>query len=132
MFTEADGDAVRAVLIAQRDAWNAGNIDAFMDGYVRGPELVFTSGAAVRRGYDEALARYRAKYVEHGKMGHLEFTELEVTGLGSDSALVMGRWAVTESEQAGDGVFTLVLVRRAERWAILHDHTSATPSARGS
>ncbi len=127
-FTDADAASIEAVLVGQRDAWNAGDIDGFMGAYVRGPELVFTSGAAVRRGYDEALARYRAKYVDGGTMGTLAFTDLEVTGLSADAAVVLGRWAVTGTEQAGDGVFSLVLVRRGGAWKILHDHTSATPS----
>ncbi|MEM6991546.1 MAG: nuclear transport factor 2 family protein [Myxococcota bacterium] len=128
-FASADADAIEAVLNAQRDAWNRGDLDGFMAAYVQGPELVFTSGAAVRRGYDEALARYRARYLGEGgnEMGTLAFTDLEVTGVSHDAAVVLGRWALTETAKAGDGVFTLVFVRRAGAWKILHDHTSATP-----
>lgn len=128
-FRASDAEAIEGVLAAQRDAWNAGDIDGFMAAYVQSPELIFTSGGAVRRGYDEALARYRAKYVDGGQMGRLAFSDLEVTGLSVDSAVVLGTWKVTETEQAGEGVFSLVLVRRDQRWQILHDHTSAAATA---
>ncbi|MBL4689307.1 MAG: nuclear transport factor 2 family protein [Nannocystaceae bacterium] len=126
-FSDADAVAIEGVLTQQREAWNVGDIDAFMAAYLAGPELVFTSGAAVRRGHAQALARYRAKYVDGGTMGQLQFSDLEVTGLSPDAAVVLGRWALTQTEQAGDGVFTLVFVRRNGGWKILHDHTSVTP-----
>ena len=33
--------AVRAVIDAQRDAWNRGDIEGYMDGYARSPEYSF-------------------------------------------------------------------------------------------
>src|SRR5687768_11795109 len=61
-FTAADEAAVRAVLAAQQDAWNRGDLDGFMAGYLRAPELVFTSGGNVRRGWDETHAKFLARY----------------------------------------------------------------------
>lgn len=102
-----------------------------MDGYVHTEELVFTSGGAVRRGWAEALARYQDRYGDAGggsRMGTLAFTDIEVTGVGPDSAVVLGRWALQDTPQAGHGVFTLVFVRRGGRWQILHDHSSVAPA----
>src|SRR2546429_9152760 len=36
---------IQAVLRAQQDAWNRGNINGFMDGYARSPSTVFVSEA---------------------------------------------------------------------------------------
>src|SRR5688572_32234384 len=36
--------AIRTVLNEQRDAWNRGSIDGYMDGYDRSTETVFISG----------------------------------------------------------------------------------------
>lgn len=127
-FAPADEAAIRNVLAAQATAWNQGDIEAFMAvGYVRTDDLVFTSGGKIRRGYARTLAKYRARYGGGGKMGRLAFTILEVRGTGPDSAVVLGRWRLTETPEAGAGVFTLVLVRTAQGWRILHDHTSAAP-----
>ena len=127
-LSEADRVAIRSVLEQQRDAWNAGDVERFMDGYEQSPSIVFTSGGEIRRGYDETLQRYKAKYADDEAMGHLEFTDIEVRPLGSESAVVLGRWALTETPQAGHGVFSLVFVRTDGAWRIVHDHTSAGPA----
>jgi len=125
-FDAGDDRAVRAVLDLQRDAWNRGDLDAFMAGYLRSPELVFTSGGAIRHGFQETLDRYRARYgKDPSTMGHLAFEILSVQALGADGAIVLGRWRLTETPSAGSGVFSVAMVRRPEGWRIVHDHTSA-------
>jgi uncharacterized protein (TIGR02246 family) len=119
-----DEAEIRAVLDRQREAWNRGDIQAFMQGYHQSPDLVFTSGGKIRRGFDETLARYREKYVTGGAMGHLEFSEVELQPVGADGAVALGRWKLTETPEAGEGVFTLVLTKVDGRWGIVHDHTS--------
>ena len=121
-----DRAAIEATLAAQRDAWNRGDLDAFMDAYDR-EQLVFTSGGNIRRGWEETLARYRQRYGAGGKMGQLAFSELEIDPVAADAAVVLGHWEVSESPEAGHGVFTLVMVRRGDAWRIVHDHTSAAP-----
>lgn len=120
-----DPAAIVAVLEGQRDAWNRGDIEAFMAAYVHDDALVFTSGGAIRRGWDETLRRYRTRYADAGAMGQLTFWDLETTLVGSDAAVVLGRWRLEQTPEAGQGVFSLVFVRRDGRWQILHDHTSA-------
>ena len=123
--TAEDEAEIRAVLERQKDAWNRGDIQAFMQGYHRSPDLVFTSGGTIRRGFDETLARYQEKYVSGGAMGHLEFRDVTLQPVGADGAIALGHWQLTETPEAGEGVFTVVLTRDAEgRWAIVHDHTS--------
>jgi uncharacterized protein (TIGR02246 family) len=117
--------AVRAVLTAQQAAWNRGDLDGFMAGYARSPELVFTSGGKIRRGYAETYAKYKAKYGgDHAGMGHLEFDIVTVQSLGTDGAIVLGRWRLTETPNAGSGVFSVALERTDAGWRIVHDHTS--------
>src|SRR2546425_2779640 len=69
--------AVRAVLEAQRDAWNRGDIEGYMDGYARAPETVFVSGDNVTRGWQTVLERYKKSYNSREKMGTLTFSDLE-------------------------------------------------------
>jgi uncharacterized protein (TIGR02246 family) len=124
---ERDREAVLAVLERQREAWNRGDLDAFMDGYARSSELVFTSGGTVHRGWDDAFARYQRRYggdVEG--MGTLAFDVLAVQGVGADGAIVLGRWRLEGTAQAGGGVFSVVLERRDGAWRIVHDHTSTS------
>jgi uncharacterized protein (TIGR02246 family) len=119
--------AVRAVLDAQVEAWNRGDLEAFMSGYWRSPELVFGSGATVTKGWDETLARYRKRYQSEGReMGRLRFDEVEVMALGSDAAFARGAWRLHMADgKEPHGLFTLLLRRVDGGWRIVHDHTSS-------
>jgi uncharacterized protein (TIGR02246 family) len=126
-FGAAENDAVVAVLEAQRDAWNRGDLDGYMAGYEHSPELVFTSGGNIRRGWEETRTKYEARYgADPATMGRLEFEIDEVRGLSDRSAVVLGHWRLTETPQAGGGVFSVVLVRSDAGWRVVHDHTSAS------
>ena len=116
---------IRSVLRAQQEAWNHGDIDGFMNGYARSPSTVFVSGDEVRRGWETVRARYRQKYSDRAKMGTLSFSDIEVTMLSPDAAVVLGRWRLKRANDEPHGRFTLIFKRLPEGWRIVHDHTSA-------
>lgn len=117
--------AIRQVLTAQQAAWNRGDIPAFLQGYWNSPELTFAGADGIVRGYDGLLARYRKSYPDKQAMGELEFSGLEITPLGPDSALVLGHWHLKRNQGDVGGVFTLIFHRFPVGWRIVHDHTSA-------
>ncbi|MEM9459025.1 MAG: DUF4440 domain-containing protein [Myxococcota bacterium] len=136
-LTDADEAAIRATIERQQEAWNRGDIDGFMQGYHRRPEIVFTSAGQVRRGFDQTLDAYRRKYVDGNAMGHLEFHDIELQPVGPEGAVVLGHWALTDTPRAAAGVFSLVFTRDEGRWGIVHDHSSVqqsepTPAATNS
>jgi ketosteroid isomerase-like protein len=132
-FTPADRVSITKVLDDQREAWNRGDIEAFMEGYAKGDELVFTSGSQIRRGWQVTLERYRARYGQDSStMGKLGFELLGIQSLGADGAVVLGRWKLSGLESPAGGVFSVVLERRANSWRIVHDHTSSDPEAPNS
>jgi ketosteroid isomerase-like protein len=125
-FTASDRSAVEAVLGRQQAAWNRGDLPAYLDAYARTPELIFTSGGKIRSGWEETRAAYQRRYgASQAGMGRLTFDILGVQAVGSDGAVVLGRWRLTDTPQAGGGVFSVVLERRPEGWRIVHDHTSS-------
>ena len=135
-----DRAAVVAVLQAQQDAWNRGDLEGFLRGYDPSPDLVFTSGGQIQRGFADTRARYQARYGADGtrSMGQLGFEILDVRLLGADGAIVLGRWrlrfpaaspdpaaAGPATQGSAEGVFSLALLRTPAGWRIVHDHTSA-------
>lgn len=122
---------LRALLIAQAEAWNRGDIEQFMTGYWNSPQTVFAGANGVQRGWDALLERYKRNYPNRAAMGHLTFSELEVTPIGTEAAVILGHWQLQREKDAPGGVFTLVARRFPEGWRIIHDHTSAivTPPA---
>jgi ketosteroid isomerase-like protein len=113
------------VIRAQEDAWNRGDIAGFMEGYERSEDITFSSDRGMTRGWQAVLDRYRKTYPDRGAMGKLTFTNLEVTPLGDDAALVTGEWRLERERDAPGGVFSLVMKRLPQGWRIVHDHTSA-------
>src|SRR6059058_1234556 len=89
---EVDRAAINAVLKAQQAAWNRGDVDAFLVGYWQSSELTFSGSNGISRGWDGVLARYKKNYPDRATMGELNFSDLEVRFLGSDAALVLGKW----------------------------------------
>jgi uncharacterized protein (TIGR02246 family) len=124
----ADRSAIRAILDAQQQAWNRGDINAFLTGYWHSPDLTFSGSNGIFRGWDAVQARYKKNYPGRSAMGALDFSNLEFRFLGPDAALVLGHWHLKREKDELGGVFTLVLRRFPEGWRIIHDHTSASPT----
>ena len=120
---------IRSVLQAQQEAWNRGDIDAFMNGYARSDSIVLISDDTVTRGWQSALQRYKIKYRSRAKMGKLRFSDLNIEPLGDNAALVFGGWALKRATGIVQGHFTLVFQRLPEGWRIVHDHTSTAGGA---
>ncbi len=121
---ESTPAAVESILRAQEDAWNSGNLDAFMEHYLKSAELTFSSGGKTTRGWTETLNRYRERYPTPEKMGRLRLSGLEITPLGDSAALVLGQWNLERESEPLSGNFSLVVRKLEDRWLIVHDHTS--------
>jgi ketosteroid isomerase-like protein len=117
-------EAIRAVLNAQMDAWNRGDIEGYMDGYDRSTATEFVGGDTITRGWQPVLDRYRKKYDSREKMGTLTYSEVEITILGNDAALVLGRWRLKRASDEPHGTFSLLFRRKKAGWRIVHDHSS--------
>ena len=121
--------AIRQVLDDQVVAWNKGDLEGFMKGYWNSDQLTFFSGKEKTSGWKATLERYQKKYKSDGKaMGKLTFSDVEVTILSADSAVVKGRWALDYGAEKDkpSGLYTLIWKKHPEGWRIVHDHTSGS------
>ena len=116
--------AIRKVLDDQVAAWNAADLDRFMQHYWKSDQLTFSSEGKTQRGWTATMQRYQDRYPTPEKMGKLRFSELEVQPLGPTAALVLGRWHLITGGEDLEGNFSLVFRQIDGRWQIMHDHTS--------
>jgi len=114
---------IRAVLDAQVAAWNRGDIDGFMNGYVRSDKLEFVSGTKITRGWQTVRDRYHRKYDSRSKMGTLTFTDIKVNLLSANNAVVTGRWSLRRKTDQPHGTFALTFKPTPAGWRIVHDQT---------
>ena len=123
---DSSEQAIRRVLNDQAQAWNRGDIDAYMTGYDNSPETTFI-GKTVQHGYQDVLRNYHQRYPTRAKMGTLTFSDLAVKLLGQDYASVTGRFHLKRTAAAGgdtSGVFSLLFQRTRMGWKVILDHTS--------
>ena len=121
-----DRAAIQGVLDDQAAAWNKGDLPGFMKGYLDSEDLTFFSGAKKTKGWKATLERYQKSYQADGKeMGKLTFEELSIEMLGSDHALVRGRYRLQLKNEMPTGIFTLIMRKTPASWRIVHDHTSS-------
>jgi hypothetical protein len=126
---------IQVVLDKQITAWNRGDLEGFMAGYWKSPDLVYLSNKTVVRGWQTLLDRYRQFYQppNEGKMGTLSLPEEEITILGQDSAIVWGRFLVeTNDGKNRGGLYTLAMRRLPEGWRTVYDRTSIEQQPQGS
>ncbi|MBX3296014.1 MAG: nuclear transport factor 2 family protein [Acidobacteria bacterium] len=115
--------AIRKVMEDQAAAWNRGDIEGFMQGYWKSEKLTFVS-TRVTRGWQQTLDNYRRSYDTREKMGTLTFSDLEISILSKDAAVVLGSWSLKRANDAPGGKFTLIFRKFKEGWRVVHDHTS--------
>jgi len=128
----SDEAAIRDALSAQTEAWNRGDIEAFMKVYEDSTETTFI-GATLRKGYQPILERYKKNYSTPQQMGTLTFNDLDVrllpSGCGkTEIALVTGKFHLQRTAKGeatkDDGIFSLVWRKGRDGWKIILDHTS--------
>jgi ketosteroid isomerase-like protein len=116
--------AIRKVMAEQQDAWNAGDIPQFMEGYWKSDKLQFVGSKGVTYGWDATLSNYLKGYPDKATMGTLTFTLLEVNQTSRKSAYVIGKWELEREKGNVGGHFTLIWRKIKGEWRIVVDHTS--------
>ncbi len=117
-----DRAAIQEILDLQVVAWNAGNIDQFMEGYWKSDSLQFI-GAELTTGWNATLNRYKKTYPDKDAMGVLRFDILNFNLIADDACLVTGKYFLRRKNDNPQGVFTLLFKRIGGKWAIVYDHT---------
>jgi ketosteroid isomerase-like protein len=122
---ESSESQIRAQIEMQADAWNRGDIDAFMTTYWKSDETAFVGANGMTRGWQGVLDRYHRNYPDRKSMGHLTFSNLEIHVLCPDAAYAIGQFQLQRENDAPAGMFTLDFKKFPEGWRIVLDHTTA-------
>ena len=117
-------EALRSLLMEQQEAWNRGDIDHFMEGYLKSDSLRFVSADGEVRGWQATLERYHRAYPDHASRGILTFDIKEIKLTGRRHAFIYGGYTLERATDRPTGLYTLVAQHTAEGWRIIHDHTS--------
>lgn len=114
-------EIIRGVLSANAAAWNEGNLDAFLAGYVNSAELTMVKDAVVTTGWRDVKKAYEQDIAANAGMGRLLFENIEISITSPEVATVIGRYAVAQNDRNSAGVMTLVMKQIDGRWRIVQD-----------
>lgn len=120
-----DSLGIMNVMSLQQDAWNNGDIDSFMQGYLKSEELVFSGKSGPIYGWENTRKRYYSSYPNTQIMGKLNFTVKKIRSISLNSAYLIGEYYLKRSTEDSYGHFTLLWKKVDDNWLIVSDHTSA-------
>jgi len=119
-----DEKAILSILEQQTVAWNNGDLDHFMVGYMESDSLMYIGKSGVTYGYGSTLQNYKKNYNGPDKMGILKFDILHLKRLGRKHYLVVGRWMLKRNAGDVGGHYTLTFEKQHGNWVIISDHSS--------
>ena len=120
-----DSLSIMKVMSFQQDAWNQGDIDSFMEGYLKSDELVFSGKSGPVYGWENTRKRYYSSYPNTKVMGKLNFTIKKIRSVSLNTAYLIGEYYLKRSGEDSWGHFTLLWKKIDSNWLIVSDHTSA-------
>lgn len=119
-----DKNAIMKVLETQRQAWNRGDLEAYMQGYWHSDSLLFVGKSGPKYGWQTTLDNYKKGYPDKAAMGQLAFDILKVQLLDKTNAFVLGAWHLKRENDTPGGYFTLLLRKMKGEWKVVADHSS--------
>ena len=116
---------VKNILQIQAEAWNQGDIPAFMEYYWHSPKLQFIGSRGVTFGWQQTLDNYMKSYPDKATMGQLKFDIIDAQKLSRKVVMVSGKFTLFRKEKDDmSGHFLLVWKKIHGKWVIIADHTS--------
>lgn len=116
-----DRKAIRAVLKMQQDAWNKGDLEGFMQGYIKSDSLKFYGSKGVTYGWQNTLKNYKKSYPTKAHTGNLSFTIDAITKIEDNSYYMMGQFHLVRDVGNANGVFLIIFRKIDGEWKIIAD-----------
>ena len=115
---------ITTMMLQQANDWSNGDIEAFMEGYIKSDSLKFVGSNGLTYGWKNTLENYKKGYPTKEHTGTLTFNLLEFDQLANDVFLVIGEYHLKRTVGDADGMFSIVLKRIDGEWKIIADHSS--------
>ncbi len=120
----ADEQMIKDAMTEQLNAWNAGDIDRFMETYWHSDSLMFIGKSGPTYGWEKTKANYKKGYPDTATMGKLDFDIINMKRLSVMYYSVVGKWHLKRSIGDVGGAFTLLFKKIKKKWVIIQDHSS--------
>ena len=120
---------VALMLESSAEAWNRGDLEAFLSDYQDAPSTTYVVSGGVLSGVDEIRDNYAAKFGPGAERDSLRFESVQVRTLSTTIGIVTARWILHDNGVVrAAGPFPLVMRLTRAGWKITHDHSSTDPA----
>ncbi len=117
---------IRAVITDMQAAWNRGDFQGYMRGFLN-PGVVFVSRGQFQRDWQGTLDHYVRDYGgAPEKRGTLHFYDIKVEMLAPDAAQLISRYQLERAESPQYGINTRLMRKVEGRWVIALNHVSSS------
>ena len=123
IYETSKAEITTMLLQTARD-WSKGDLEAFMQGYLRSDSLKFVGSSGITYGWQQTLDNYKKGYPTKEHMGKLTFNLLEFDQLSNSVFLVIGEFHLKRIVGDADGMFSIILKHVSGEWKIIADHSS--------
>jgi len=121
---ETSKTEITTMMLQQAKDWSNGDIDAFMQGYIKSDSLKFIGSNGLTYGWKNTLENYKKGYPTKEHTGILTFNLLDFDQLAEGLFLVIGEFHLKRTVGDANGMFSIILKRIAGEWKIIADHSS--------
>ena len=119
----SQSDLILKLLEDQRQAWNRGDLNEYMQGYNQSDSLLFVGKSGPQYGWNNTLKNYKKSYPNKSAMGYLSFDIKEIKMIAADHAFVLGAWHLKRENDEPKGYFTLLVKKIQGQWKVIADHS---------
>jgi ketosteroid isomerase-like protein len=121
---EASKQQITTMMLQTAEDWSKGDLEAFMNGYIKSDSLKFVGSGGITYGWQQTLENYKKGYPTKEHTGTLTFNLLEFDQLANDVFLVIGEFHLKRTVGDADGMFSIILKHINGEWKIIADHSS--------
>lgn len=123
-LSAADSTLIMNTFMLTEDAWNSGDLEEFMKGYIVSDRLVFVGSRGPTYGYKSTLESYKRGYPDLDAMGKLKFDIVDLYQVDTKTVIMIGKFYLTRIIGDMQGYYTLVWQKIEGKWLIISDHSS--------
>ena len=121
----AEEAAIRKVITDMEAAWNRGDFEGYMRGFLN-PGVVFVSKGRFQDGWQGTLDHYVRDYGgDPARRGRLHFFDIRIQMLAPDAAQLVSRYELIRDHDPQHGINTRLMRKVGGRWVIALNHVSA-------
>ncbi len=115
---------ITTMMMQQAKDWSNGDLEAFMQGYIKSDSLKFVGSSGLTYGWQQTLDNYKKGYPTKDHTGTLTFKLRDFDQLANDVFLVIGEFHLQRKVGNANGMFSIILKRINGEWKIIADHSS--------